>query len=148
VRLAPAYFAGASKLFNASRVAGAESRLASESAWPAAHGNNGRVQCAAYRVQQPELMDGPALELSAEDWNRLERLNKLRRTFALFNPQCWNIELKLLLTLIPLALNAMFRFVTIIPLHFWVIVLLLLLIWAAFGLGGLVVTAVGIMFFG
>jgi hypothetical protein len=101
-----------------------------------------------YRVQQPELMDGPALELSAEDWNRLERLNKLRRTFALFNPQCWNIELKLLLTLIPLALNAMFRFVTIIPLHFWVIVLLLLLIWAAFGLGGLVVTAVGIMFFG
>jgi hypothetical protein len=45
----------------------------------------------------------------------------------------------------------MFRFVTIIPLEFWVYILLLLFMWAAFGLNGLVVTVVGlalIMFFG
>jgi hypothetical protein len=44
-----------------------------------------------------------------------------------------------------------FHFVTIIPLEFWAIVLLLLFMWAAFGLGGLVITALGlalIMFFG
>jgi hypothetical protein len=38
----------------------------------------------------------------------------------------------------------MFRFVTIIPLSFWAIVLLLLFMWAAFGLGGLVITVVGL----
>jgi hypothetical protein len=43
----------------------------------------------------------------------------------------------------------MFRFVTIIPLHFWTIVLLLLFMWVAFGLGGLAVTGSAlIMFFG
>jgi hypothetical protein len=45
----------------------------------------------------------------------------------------------------------MFHFVTIIPFEFWVFVLLLLFMWAAFGLNGLVITAVGlalIMFFG
>ena len=45
----------------------------------------------------------------------------------------------------------MFRFVTIIPLEFWAIVLLLLFMSAAFGLNGFVITAVGlalIMFFG
>ena len=44
-----------------------------------------------------------------------------------------------------------FLFVTIIPLEFWAIVLLLLFMWAAFGLEGLVITVVGltaIMFFG
>lgn len=44
-----------------------------------------------------------------------------------------------------------FNFVTIIPLEFWAIVLLLLFMWAAFGLGGLVITVLGltaIMFFG
>ena len=38
----------------------------------------------------------------------------------------------------------MFRFVTIVPLEFWAIVLLLLFMWAAFGLGGLVITVVGL----
>jgi hypothetical protein len=38
----------------------------------------------------------------------------------------------------------MFRFVTIIPLDFWAIVLLLLFMRAAFGVGGLVVTALGL----
>ena len=38
----------------------------------------------------------------------------------------------------------MFRFVTIIPLEFWVFALLLLFMWAAFGLNGLVLTALGI----
>jgi hypothetical protein len=33
----------------------------------------------------------------------------------------------------------MFRFVTIIPIHFWAIVLLLLLMWVAFGLYGFVI---------
>jgi hypothetical protein len=33
-----------------------------------------------------------------------------------------------------------FVFVTIIPLAFWAIVLLLLFMWAAFGLGGMVIT--------
>jgi hypothetical protein len=38
----------------------------------------------------------------------------------------------------------MFRFVTIIPLHFWAIVLLLLFMWVVFGLGALVVAAAGL----
>jgi len=38
----------------------------------------------------------------------------------------------------------MFRFVTIIPLEFWAIVLLLLFMWAAFGLNGLVLTVLGL----
>ena len=45
----------------------------------------------------------------------------------------------------------MFRFVTIIPLSFWAIILLMLFMWAAFGLGGLVITVLGlaaITFFG
>jgi hypothetical protein len=37
-----------------------------------------------------------------------------------------------------------FYFVTIIPLEFWAIVLLLLFMWAAFGLGGLVTTVMGL----
>jgi len=37
-----------------------------------------------------------------------------------------------------------YNFVTIIPLEFWAIVLLLLFMWAAFGLGGLVITVVGL----
>jgi len=44
-----------------------------------------------------------------------------------------------------------FLFVTIIPLSFWAIILLMLFTWAAFGLGGLVITVIGltaIMFFG
>jgi len=36
----------------------------------------------------------------------------------------------------------MFRFVTIIPLEFWAIVLLLLLMWVAFGLWGMVAAVV------
>jgi hypothetical protein len=40
------------------------------------------------------------------------------------------------------AKATMFHFVTIIPLSFWAIVLLLLFMWAAFGLGGLVATVV------
>jgi hypothetical protein len=36
----------------------------------------------------------------------------------------------------------MFRFVTIIPLEMWAIVLLLLFMWAAFGLNGFIVTVV------
>ena len=51
-------------------------------------------------------MDGPPLELSADDWQHLEQLNKLRRQFAHFNPQGWSIELKLLLTVMPVALDA------------------------------------------
>ena len=39
----------------------------------------------------------------------------------------------------------MFRFVTIIPLEFWAIVLFLLFVWAAFGLNGLVITTLGLM---
>ena len=45
----------------------------------------------------------------------------------------------------------MLRFVTIVPLLFWAIVLLLLFMWAAFGLIGLIFTVVGlalIEFFG
>ncbi len=38
----------------------------------------------------------------------------------------------------------MFRFVTIIPLRFWAIVLLLVFMWAAFGLGELIVTALAL----
>jgi hypothetical protein len=38
----------------------------------------------------------------------------------------------------------MFRFVTIVPLQFWAIILLLLFMSAAFGLGGLVFTVVGL----
>jgi hypothetical protein len=38
----------------------------------------------------------------------------------------------------------MFRFVTIIPLSFWAIVLFMLFMWAAFGLGGLVITVIGL----
>jgi hypothetical protein len=38
----------------------------------------------------------------------------------------------------------MFRFVTIIPLSFWAIVLLMLFTWAAFGVGGLVITVLGL----
>jgi hypothetical protein len=34
----------------------------------------------------------------------------------------------------------MFRFVTIIPLEFWAIVLLLLFMWAAFGVNGLIIS--------
>jgi hypothetical protein len=65
-----------------------------------------------YRVQLSELMDGPPLELSVDDWNRLERLNKLRRQFAHFNPMKWSIELRLLLTLMPVALNAIEHLLT------------------------------------
>jgi hypothetical protein len=39
----------------------------------------------------------------------------------------------------------MFRFVTIIPLEFWAIVLLLLFMWAAFGLNALIITILGLM---
>jgi hypothetical protein len=45
----------------------------------------------------------------------------------------------------------MFSFVTIIPLSFWAIILLLLFMWAAFGLNGMVLTVIGlalITFFG
>ena len=38
----------------------------------------------------------------------------------------------------------MFRFVTIIPLELWVIALLLLFMWAAFGLNGFILTVVGV----
>jgi hypothetical protein len=38
----------------------------------------------------------------------------------------------------------MFRFVTIIPLEFWAIVLLLLFMWAAFGLNGFILTVLGL----
>ena len=40
----------------------------------------------------------------------------------------------------------MFRFVTIIPLEFWAIVLLLLFMWAAFGLNGFILTVLGLAF--
>jgi hypothetical protein len=36
----------------------------------------------------------------------------------------------------------MFRFVTIIPLELWAIVLLLLFIWGAFGLNGFIITVI------
>jgi hypothetical protein len=39
----------------------------------------------------------------------------------------------------------MLRFVTIIPLEFWAIVLLLLFMWAAFGLNGLIIATLGLM---
>src|SRR5205823_4901544 len=65
-----------------------------------------------YRVQQSELLDGLPLEVSPEDWERLERLNELRRTFAHFNPQGWSIELKLLLSIMPLALRAIEHLLT------------------------------------
>jgi hypothetical protein len=39
----------------------------------------------------------------------------------------------------------MFRFVTIIPLEFWAIVLLLLFMWAAFGLNGFILTVVSLV---
>jgi hypothetical protein len=64
------------------------------------------------RVQQAELMDGPPLEVSVEECERLERLNRLRRNFAHFNPQGWSIELKLLLLLMPSALNAVEHLLT------------------------------------
>lgn len=38
----------------------------------------------------------------------------------------------------------MFRFVTIIPLDLWAIVLLLLFMWAAFGLNGFLLTVLGV----
>jgi len=38
----------------------------------------------------------------------------------------------------------MFRFVTIIPLELWAIVLLLLFMWAAFGLNGFIITTLGL----
>jgi hypothetical protein len=65
-----------------------------------------------YGVQLPELMDGPPLEISGEDWQGLDRLNKLRRQFAHFNPQRWSIEFKLLLQRMPLALNAIEHLLT------------------------------------
>jgi hypothetical protein len=58
-----------------------------------------------YRVQCAELMEGPPLEISAEEWQKLERLNKLRRDFTHFNPKAWSIELKLLHMLMPLTLS-------------------------------------------
>ena len=39
----------------------------------------------------------------------------------------------------------MFRFVTIIPLEFWAYILLLVFMWASFGLSGLVITTLGLM---
>jgi len=65
-----------------------------------------------YRVQRQELMDGPPLEISADDSQHLEQLNKLRRQFAHFNPQGWSIELKLLLTVMPVALDAIEHLLT------------------------------------
>ncbi len=65
-----------------------------------------------YRVQDAELMGGPPLTISVEDWERLERLNNLRREFVHFNPKKWSIELKLLLQLMPLALNAIEHLLT------------------------------------
>lgn len=38
----------------------------------------------------------------------------------------------------------MFRFVTIIPIELWAIVLLLLFMWVAFGLNGLILTVLGL----
>jgi hypothetical protein len=38
----------------------------------------------------------------------------------------------------------MFRFVTIIPLELWAIVMLLLFMWAAFGLNGFILTVLGL----
>ena len=38
----------------------------------------------------------------------------------------------------------MFRFVTIIPFEFWIYILLLLFIWAAFGLNGFILTVLGL----
>jgi hypothetical protein len=38
----------------------------------------------------------------------------------------------------------MFRFVTIIPIELWAIVLLLLFMWAAFGLNGFIITVLGL----
>jgi hypothetical protein len=38
----------------------------------------------------------------------------------------------------------MFRFITIIPLELWAIVLLLLFMWAAFGLNGFIITVLGL----
>jgi len=38
----------------------------------------------------------------------------------------------------------MFRFVTIIPLELWAIVLLLLFMWAAFGLNGFLITVLAL----
>jgi hypothetical protein len=46
------------------------------------------------------------------DEERLQRLNQLRATFAHFNPQGWSIELKLLLLLMPSALNAVEHLLT------------------------------------
>ena len=37
-----------------------------------------------------------------------------------------------------------FHFVTIIPLHFWAIILLLLFMWVAFGLNGFILTVLGL----
>jgi hypothetical protein len=39
---------------------------------------------------------------------------------------------------------AMIRFVTIIPVELWAIVLLLLFMWAAFGLNGFILTVLGV----
>ena len=39
----------------------------------------------------------------------------------------------------------MFRFVTIIPFEFWAYILLLVLMWASFGLNGLILTTLGLM---
>jgi hypothetical protein len=38
----------------------------------------------------------------------------------------------------------MFRFVTIIPIELWAIVLLLLFMWFVFGLNGLIITVLGL----
>jgi hypothetical protein len=38
----------------------------------------------------------------------------------------------------------MFRFVTIIPIDLWAIVLLLLFMWAAFGLNGFIITVLSL----
>jgi hypothetical protein len=39
----------------------------------------------------------------------------------------------------------MFHFVTIIPLEFWATIMLLVFMWAAFGLNGLIISTLGLM---
>jgi hypothetical protein len=57
------------------------------------------------RVQCKELMEGTPLQISANNLLHLDRLNKLRRDFAHFNPKRWSIELALLLLVMPIALD-------------------------------------------
>jgi hypothetical protein len=70
---------------------------------------------------------------------------------TLLNPAGYSRWSMIQLRLPNLEENDHVQFVTIIPLSFWAIILLLLFMWAAFGLNGMVLTVVGlalITFFG